>query len=171
MSTIAPSYSDSLPERLCRLDDSRPGFLDAARFLLLGPNLTLHLQLAAPDALTLADFLRCVRDNYPNLLSRVRPLAESSPAGEEALLEFAVDDLLDADFDWPHPAIVLDRPGPAYEDLLRACLARRTSDPSKQHPKLDDVAAKLTMAVRIAREARARRQRLERPRTSRKQTR
>jgi hypothetical protein len=102
----------SILRRWFDLVQDRPDRLTSSHFLVLGPELSEILKLATPSALSLTDLLRTLREHEPDVLAFAQDLARHSSPGREALLEIAVDELLDAAYEWRHPSQVLDRPRP-----------------------------------------------------------
>jgi len=162
----------SIPYDLLRswldLVEDRSDRLLASHHLILGPELAGVLKIPEPSADSVIGVLRALRDREPDACAAARELARHSSPGRRALLEIAVDELLDTDFEWPHPALVLDPPRPELRDLLAACerRLRDAGDDERQH--LRDVTRKVANAARIADEARRNRERLRRRRTSRR---
>jgi hypothetical protein len=160
----------SIPQGLLRswfdLVEERPDRLLASRHLLLGPELAEVLKIPEPSADCVAGLLRALRDREPGAFASARELARHSPPGREALVEIAVDELLDADFEWPHPALVLDPPRPEFGDLLAVCERRLRQAGDDQREHLREVTGKVARAARIADEARRNRERLHRGRGS-----
>lgn len=151
----------SLLKRWFALHAERPEILDASRYLLLGPDLAATLLLPEPETDHLAELLRTLRDKEPKIFALVLPLARVTPFAEKILAELALDQLLAADSDWPHPSLVLDSPRPPYRSLLAACEERlRENRDEGLRPLFESALEKLARASRIADEAAKNRERL-----------
>ena len=160
MKTLALPPIDVLESWFELLPEDRPELLAPSRYLILGGEFAELLRLEPPDPEAVAEVLRLLRDLAPEAFDCGRQLAEESPPGRRALLELAVDALVDCRGAWHHPSQVLDRPRPAYRELLPVCLERLRRAPDSEQPHVEEVTAKVQAAARISEEARQRRRRL-----------
>jgi hypothetical protein len=154
-----PTIPPSILRRWLGFVQDRPDLLSSSRYLVLGPELTEILALPEPSAAALTDLLRTLRDHEPEALAYAHGLARHSPQGREAILELAVDELLDADFDWQHPSQVLERPRPEYRELVPVCEKRQDEAGDDERGRVDEVTRKVAKAARISEEARRNRER------------
>jgi hypothetical protein len=146
------------------LVQDRPDRIAASLYLVLGPELAEILKVPTPSAVSLTDLLRTLRAHEPDVLAYAQDLARHSSPGREALLEIAVDELLDATFEWQHPSQVLERPRPEYRDLVPVCETRHREATGSERGHVHAVMQKVATAARIAEEARRNRERLRRGR-------
>jgi hypothetical protein len=111
-------------------------------------------QLALDDVF---DEIHALPQSFPDSLGRER-------AWTRAALDRALDRLVET-AEWEHPSQILDRPHPGYRILLALC-AERLEDPEvRSRDRLAEVRGKLDRAVRIADEARQRREKTTAPRS------
>jgi hypothetical protein len=95
--------------------------------------------------------------SFPDSLGRER-------AWTRAALDRALDRLVEV-AEWEHPSQVLERPHPGYRILLALCKERLEDPEATGRDRLAEVRDRLERAVRIADEARQRREKLTTPRS------
>ncbi len=152
----------TLEEWFSGLADEQAHLLPAARWLVLGPLLfrTLH-RTPGPTGEQLIEVLRFLRRRAPSKTPVLEGLAAESREGRSALLEVAVDKLLETE-DWTHPNQVLSQPRPDHQKLLSTCKARLRQARERGDDsavRLADVAFKVHRAARLSEEARRNRER------------
>jgi hypothetical protein len=111
-------------------------------------------QLALDDVF---DEIHALPEAFPDSLGRDR-------AWTRAAIDRALDRLVET-ADWEHPSQVLDRPHPGYRILLALCRERLDDSEATGRDRLAEIRAKLERAVRIADEARERREKIATPRS------
>jgi hypothetical protein len=117
--------------------------------------------VAAVDRAQLAldavfDEIHALPASFPDSLGRER-------AWTRAALDRALDLLVEA-AEWEHPSQVLDRPHPGFRILLAVCKERLEDSEATGRDRLAEIRGKLERAVRIADEAKERREKLTAPR-------
>jgi hypothetical protein len=118
-------------------------------------------------AAELADFLRLLQGEEPDLVPAGQWLVDHSEHREAVHVELQLDLLIAADIDgWQHPTQALEPPRADFAKMLVSCGIRRHSATGAEDDHLAEVEAKLDRAVRIAESARKRRERMERGRGS-----
>ncbi|MEE8523807.1 MAG: hypothetical protein V3T72_07725 [Thermoanaerobaculia bacterium] len=153
---VVPRFE--LLERLFSLiAEENEALLPGCRWLVLGPK--LGAIVAAEEAPTLDELtalLRLLRRQTPDLQSLGGTLARNSEHGEDAVVELAVDRLLESS-DWEHPTQMLERPRPDFGKLFAACRRRLAGAGPNERIEVTSVTAKVERAARIEESARARR--------------
>ncbi|MEE8524056.1 MAG: hypothetical protein V3T72_09000 [Thermoanaerobaculia bacterium] len=124
--------------------------LDFLAFNVPGISPALDRVQLALDAVF--DELHSLPESFPESLRRDR-------AWTRADLERALDQLVDT-AGWEHPSQALDRPRPGYRTLLALCEARLEDPEAPGRDRLVEVRDKLARSVRIADEAKERRQKM-----------
>jgi hypothetical protein len=166
--TLTLPQIDVLERWFGLVPSQRTDLLEAGHFLLVGPGLAQTLQLPQPSYDALLEHARLVRDNAPELLGDLRPILQDSGDGRDVLLDLAVDELLAAPADaWEHPSQVLERPRPAYADLVPFSERRLASFEGAKLDHANVVHGKLEKAAAIAESARRRREIMARGRRRR----
>jgi hypothetical protein len=157
---IPPS---ELLERLFRLvAEEDETLLEECRWLVLGAKLAAAVALPgkAPDLGQLVSLLRLLRHRAPALEPLGRKLAGNSQHCEDALVEIAVDQLLEH-ADWEHPTQVLERPLPDFHKLFIASRSRVEDAGDGERSAVESMSSKMERAWRIAEGARVRRERMQ----------
>jgi len=120
---------------------------------------------AAVDRAQLA--LDAVFDEIQNLPQSFPDNLERERAWTRGALDRALDQLVEF-AEWEHPSQVFDRPHPGFRILLVLCKERLADSEAPGRDRLAEVRDKLERAVRIADEARERRERKTPSRRSKK---
>ena len=138
------------------------------RWLIVGPGLAAAIlaeHARPPTVAELTELVRLLERRAPELASTGWWLVEGSEHVEAVRVELQLDRLAATDIDaWEYPSQALERPLADFEQLLAACTERRKQTRGVRRRHLEQVAAKLERAVRIAASARERRQRIRKRR-------